>query len=303
MKRRIFLRGGPAAAWLACAGSAVAKPVFAPRGNLTFWQDFRDPSAPLLRADGGRFSPYYTYFGGPPQPDGPPGYRWWNDELQVYSTPHYSPDPYNPFKVANGVLSISAQRSVAERTRSPQPYVSGCIETSNGAFWDPADVRATRGGHEQKYGYWEIRCRIPQGKGIWAAFWLAGGITGLGEQKQGELDVFETIGEPGRIHQTAHDWWAKPHKKESRAHRAGFDYSAAFHTYGLLWTSEQITWYVDGVETHRASASLVARYRDLCGPMYLQANIAVGGSWPGAPNRSTVFPATMQIEFIRVYTA
>lgn len=268
--------------------------------EYTFEHDFTQASAPLLKAHGGPFNPYYTYFGGPPQPDGPNGYRWWNDELQVYSTAAYTPAPFDPFRVSGGVLSITGKPTPPQFADAPKPYVSGCLETSKG-YWGDADaVRAARRGHEQKYGYWEIRCRIPRAKGVWAGFWLNGGVTPAGGPRgYGEIDVFEAVGQPRTLHQTAHDWWAPAHLNESYAWTSPFDYAAGFHTYGLLWTPDSIAWYVDGVPTRRASSALAARYRELCGPLHMAVNLGIGGSWPGAPDASTRFPLVMEVAFLR----
>lgn len=271
----------------------VVSPVY------TFQQEFNDASSPLLRADGGPFNPYFTYFGGPTQPDGPPGYRWWNDELQVYTSSNYTPAPYNPFSINNGILTLAGRPAATNFPGSPKPYLSGCLETSNGGWWDGETVRAARGGFEQKYGYWEARVRAPHGKGLWPAFWLTGGITPSSNGKGGELDIFEMVGD-GRIYQTAHDWWAPTATSESYAYAPGWNHGDDFHVYGLLWTAEEIVWYVDGIETRRASAATVARYRDLCGPMYLCFNLAIGGGWPGSPDSTTHFPALMDIDYVRV---
>jgi hypothetical protein len=280
----------------------VTDPIPAPPANTihTFQQEFDNPSAPLLRANGGQFYPYFTYFGGDAQPDGPNGYRGWNDELQVYTTSNYTPAPYNPLSVSNSVLSIAAKRN--PNGSSPKPYLSGCIETSKGAWWDTANVRDARGGFEQKYGYWEARVRIPKGKGVWSAFWLNGGITSTSNQKMGEIDIFETVGD-GKIYQTVHDWWNPADPYEMNAYAPSWDHAGAFHTYGLLWTPDSIIWYVDGVETRRASLTMAHRYRDLAGPMYLCFNIALGGGWPGNPDSTTPFPSTMDIDYVRVKAA
>ena len=68
----------------------------------------------------------------------------------------------------------------------------------------------------------------------------------------------------------------------------------------VLWTPDSIIWYVDGVETRRASAAMCARYRDLCGPMCLAFNLALGGRWPGNPDSTTPFPSKMDIDYVRV---
>ena len=36
-------------------------------------------------------------------------------------------------------------------------------------------------------------------------------------------------------------------------------------------------------------------------PFFLIMNVAVGGSWPGNPDGTTVFPQTMLVDYVRVY--
>ncbi|HEY2662158.1 MAG TPA: Ig-like domain-containing protein, partial [Caulobacteraceae bacterium] len=67
--------------------------------------------------------------------------------------------------------------------------------------------------------------------------------------------------------------------------------------YGVLWTPSTITWYVDGT-----AVQSVATPPGMDKPMYMVANMAVGGSWPGNPNASTQFPSALQIDYIHAYT-
>ena len=66
------------------------------------------------------------------------------------------------------------------------------------------------------------------------------------------------------------------------------------------WTPTSIIWYIDGVETHRAPDATCARYAQLCGPMYLCFNLALGGGWAGNPDSTTPFPSKMEIDYVRV---
>jgi beta-glucanase (GH16 family) len=77
----------------------------------------------------------------------------------------------------------------------------------------------------------------------------------------------------------------------------GPDFSAGWHTFGVDWEPNAITWYVDGVErrTYTDTSNITSK------PMFLLANLAVGGSWPGSPDASTQFPALYQIDYIRVW--
>ena len=79
------------------------------------------------------------------------------------------------------------------------------------------------------------------------------------------------------------------------------DYSPDFHTYGVEWSATAIVWYLDGVERYRSSEHVPIAGHGFTG-MHVIANLAVGGSWPGAPDVSTVFPNQLEIDYIRVYS-
>ena len=57
-----------------------------------------------------------------------------------------------------------------------------------------------------------------------------------------------------------------------------------------------LTWTVDGVQ-------LLKRDHSLETPLYTIVNLAVGGKWPKDPDESTEFPATMDIDYLRIYRA
>jgi beta-glucanase (GH16 family) len=88
----------------------------------------------------------------------------------------------------------------------------------------------------------------------------------------------------GQKHDIGHSW-AEP------------DTSSNWHRFGVDWSPQALVWYVDGVEAWRFtdSGQIPAE------PMYLLANLAVGGDWPGAPDHSTPFPSTLQIDYVRVW--
>jgi beta-glucanase (GH16 family) len=177
--------------------------------------------------------------------------------------------------LGSGILSMVATK----RQAGDKSYTSGAINSS--------------GRYEFTYGYAEARVRIPRGRGLWPAFWLLS--TGSGPT--GEIDVLEVLGQdPGRNHMTLH-LESGPSKSETGESWAGPDLSAAYHTYGVDWEPGYTVWYVDGIERFRSKSNVPAR------PMCLIANLAVGGptSWPGPPDVQTAFPATMQVDYIRVY--
>ena len=96
--------------------------------------------------------------------------------------------------------------------------------------------------------------------------------------------------------------YASAHTKASNEHTAAgvdvpaMDLSKDFHRYAVEWQKEQIRWYLDGVEIGRTSTP-----PDMDKPMYLLANLAVGGDWAGEPDSSTHFPGILAIDWIRAY--
>ncbi len=184
---------------------------------------------------------------------------------------YYAPDGY---RVSGGQLHLLAER----RAMGGKPYTSGMV-SSHDKF-------------SQRYGLFEIRAKFPKGKGMWPAFWLLPAT----KQWPPEMDVLEILGhEMNKIYFTNH--W----RNETGGHEGfggnwvGPDFSAAFHTISMEWTPTETIWYVDGVERFHTDKGVPHE------PMYLIANLAVGGEWPGNPDATTPFPSSMDIDYIRAY--
>jgi beta-glucanase (GH16 family) len=180
----------------------------------------------------------------------------------------------NPFSVNKGIFEIAASPtpSAAKIGLADYPYISGLI--------------TTRSSFSQTYGYFEMRARLPRGSGLWPAFWML-------PQDQSwppEIDIVESVGDPSHVYVTAHSKLAKSEGFE--AHIA----PQAFHIFAVSWDERQIIWYIDGVEIGR-----VPTPADMHKPMYLLANLAVSGNWPGAPDTATRAEAKLMIDYIRAY--
>ena len=253
------------AMWLAlgAAGARAASPCDAPSrpgARLTFDDEFdRFEHSP----DGSRgWMTRYTHG------------RTLPHELEFYSDSSVGADP---FSVEDGALVITARPGA---NPAALPYVSGAITTYP--------------RFAQLHGYFEMRARLPAGRGLWPAFWL------LPADKSWppEIDVFEVLGQqPGTLYVSTHSTAGGPNVGATQA-VTGTDTAAGFHRYGMDWQAERITWCVDGREV--ASEPTPA---DMTKPMFLLANLAVGGpgSWPGPPDGSTRFPAEMRIDYVRAY--
>ena len=200
----------------------------------------------------------------------------------------------NPFSIRNGALVITADRA-------PKSF-----ETVGWGYQYTSGAITTRSSFAQCHGYFEIRARLPRGRGLWPAFYL---LPADGRWPP-EIDVLEMLGhQPDLYYATTH--WGpnasagktKAERREARRQKqkqsfpiAVPDTSADFHTYGVWWDSHDIVWYFDG-----AKAAQMPVPPGLDSPMFMIANMAVGGSWPGPPDANTPFPSTMTIDRIRAY--
>ncbi|MGB6975506.1 MAG: family 16 glycosylhydrolase [Terracidiphilus sp.] len=211
-------------------------------------------------------------------------------------------------------------------TASPNAYVGtdGLLhivaeEPSTGVYTS-ARMRS-QGLFSFQYGRLEARIKLPEEQGMWPAFWLLGNnIATINWPACGELDVMEHIdgsNPPPYVGGTppGFDWIAGSiHGGTAAAeangsmqyHPTGFS-AADWHTYGMIWSHGEIQFYVDD------PANVYATYTPTNGtysgtwpfddgPEFIILNLAVGGSWPGAPDSTTTFPAEMQVDYVRLYT-
>jgi len=145
-----------------------------------------------------------------------------------------------------------------------------------------------------QYGYAEIRAKVPRGRGLWPAFWM------LPETQKSlpEIDVMEILGhQPSRVHMNYHYLGPGRRPAQDSGDWIGPDFSMDWHTFAMGWQEDAIIWYVDGSERRRyTAAKRIAKE-----PMYLVANLAVGGDWPGRPISDTGFPSDFEIDYVRVW--
>lgn len=213
---------------------------------------------------------------------------WWgaengttlpNGELQWYIDSDYGPTrSVDPFGIDDGILTITAARAPQEI----QPLIDGYDYTSG--------MLTSYRSFAQTYGYFEIRADMPEGKGLWPAFWL---LPADGSWPP-ELDVVELIGQkPNELMHTVHS--NATGSQASEGFKAAVADSAGFHDFGVLWGPQEIVWTYDGVEMARTATP-----EDMHGPMYMVVNLAVGGI-AGAPAQGLAEPAEMKIDHVRVY--
>lgn len=142
------------------------------------------------------------------------------------------------------------------------------------------------------YGRFEVRARLPRGRGLWPAHWL------WADHDAPELDIMELLGRnPRKLHHTYHYGNHRGTRRSRSTTTVGPDYSEAYHRFTLEWYPNEYIWYVDDTEVFRAPVL----QRDE--PLSLVLDTFVGGSWGGDPDESTVFPQYHDIDYARVWEA
>lgn len=214
---------------------------------------------------------------------------WFNEELQYYSADR----PANA-RVANGRLIITGRADEAAIKRYPdwggQKYSSAKLVSSAG--W--------------KYGFVEVRAKLPCTGGTWPAIWMLP-VTSGEWPDEGEIDIMEQVGKaPGEIHATLH---TKSYNHIARTQREAIrmvpSSCSAFHTYQLEWKPDAIRIGVDGRAYLRVANNRPAEGKDAWPfdePFHLILNLALGGFWPGSVDDSKL-PQRMEVDYVRVWQA
>lgn len=210
--------------------------------------------------------------------------HWWgpdgctiltNDELEWYRPEQVA--------VRGGALRLTAEPRVTVVEGRTFPYASGMVSSGR-----PGDEPHHRPRVAFTYGRVEVRFRVPRGAGLWPAVWMLP----VTNRELPEIDLLEVYGDrPDRPSMTLHDTGGGRSRREVRT----ADLSEGWHTVALDWAPGRLAWSIDGTVHHTVLGPTVPAE-----PMYLVANLAVGGP-AGAPTEATRLPATFLVDDIRVW--
>jgi beta-glucanase (GH16 family) len=234
---------------------------------------------------------------------GPLNDGWGNNEQQFYKSENAV--------VQNGYLIITAK-----------------TESVGGVNYTSARIKS-RNKFEQKYGRFEARIKLPQGKGMFPAFWLLGQNfceaqtftannvicdSSLPNYEEGnvlwpqcgEIDIMEYLGnKPTEVFGTIHGPGFSGGNSISKKYNLTQDrFDTGFHVFGIEWTENHINWYVDDVLYNQITKADVEERGGkwvFDQSFYMLLNLAVGGNLPGSPNSTTTFPQRMIVDYVKVY--
>ena len=173
---------------------------------------------------------------------------------------------------------------------------------------------------------------MPKNKSTWPGFWMSPMVKTYGEwPNSGEIDVVEAKGSNHKFAASDAHWRDKntpAGQPGSHRSRQGVIPSTKFdtldttewHTYGVKISKCKLEYFIDG-ELHHT----ITEFKDSnstgtsCGPFpandtpgsafFLRLNLAIGGNYIDAPwndahnsvGAADDFPATMSIDYVRVY--
>lgn len=214
---------------------------------------------------------------------------WGNNEWQ-----DYQPQGSDNVEIKDGTLRITARKTGPGQRVGD--YTSARINSRESFL----------------YGRIEIRAKMPEykGPGIWPALWMLGENIGeLGWPLCGEIDLMEYISSsPNSVLMTIHSQ-ANNHMNGTQL-SSGFvplpNIEEEFNIFGLLWEEERLVFYVNGPEQVLLTINRPEEYNQenwpFDKPHYFLMNIAVGGNLGGLDGvDDSIFPATMEIDYVRVY--
>jgi beta-glucanase (GH16 family) len=176
--------------------------------------------------------------------------------------------------VSGGQLHVTARRA-------NKGYVQGIV-TTFGTF-------------AQRYGRFEIRCRVPAGRGLRAIV----SLRPVALAPLPSIGLLEVNGATPSTISFANDWGTEQTRRSFGDSFPAPDLSAGFHTIAIEWDRDKILWSIDGKDKFQSLDGVPRQ------SMFLALELAVGGGTGSlaarTPDASTAFPASFDIDYVRIY--
>ena len=211
----------------------------------------------------------------------------------------YTPLTSNNYLFTSNTLKLIARfnKNNGDNRISKGEITSGCIRSKK--KFKPTSTKSI---------YFEASMKVPNGKGLWPAFWLyrhAGG-------GDAEIDIVEIVNnkwdssktphwKPLAYHNNLHYRNGKDNPYESGKQRTPL--SSGYHIWGAEWTAKGVSFYLDGKHLRTESYPLDNASTGWGGsnPADILISLAAGGGWPGNADDKAAYLATLEVDYLRVY--
>ncbi|CAN5341427.1 hypothetical protein BH09VER1_BH09VER1_27530 [soil metagenome] len=229
--------------------------------------------------------------------------KLWNiyteKEWHLGANTHYSKDNVI---VKDGKLLLRVEKKRGHHNDNPayltNDYATGYADTF--------------GKWTQRYGYFEVRLKLPTAPSMFPAFWLMpdrgidtpagayGKSNARTDTKNGgmEFDIMETLSIWGPYrHDFGMHWdgYMKYHKSNGMFNAYVQPDQDGFITVGMLWTPGQVIMYDNGREDARWDSPRISNVQE-----YLLLTALTGG-WESEPMDDSQLPSDLVIDYIRVW--
>ena len=210
-------------------------------------------------------------------------WKWGNNEAQFYTK-----DRMKNAEVRDGFLYINA----VKEDYKDHKYTSARLVTKGKGDW--------------LYGRYEIRAKLPSGRGMWPAIWMMPtGDSYGGWPSSGEIDIMENVGvDPYVIVCSAHTFSYNHVQGTQKNNKLTIpDCYDAFHVYALEWQADEYRVYVDDTLCFTfKNEGTGYKVWPFDKPFHIILNVAVGGNWGGMKGvDDSIFPRSMVVDYVRVY--
>lgn len=235
----------------------------------------------------------------------------WSDEFDVDGLPDPKKWTYEFGHIRNEELQYYTVGKKENSRVEGGNLVIECRKEADGQITSASLI--TLGKASWRYGRFEMRAKVPAGKGTWPAIWMMGtDRPKVGWPYCGEIDIMEYVGfDPNKVHGTVHFPANDPARPKllnlSKGSNLTIDTPVAdsFHVYAVEWSAEKLDFYFDGKMyfsfKNDGSESNGFKFDK---EVYLLMNLAFGGTWGASKGVDMAsLPAKYLIDYVRIYKA
>lgn len=230
----------------------------------------------------------------------------WSDEFDYEGLPDPEKWSYDTGYIANNEKQYYTEARLENaRVEGGHLIIEARKENMEGFDYTSARL-VTRGKQTWVYGRFEIRARVPAGRGTWPAIWMLGeNIREVGWPACGEIDIMEYVGyDPNTFHGNVHTAAYNHIIKTNRGNSVEVDRPwETFHVFAIEWFEDRIDFFLDGEKyfTFEKEADDDAVW-PFDKPHYLLLNLAIGGNWGGREGiDDSLFPHQFLVDYVRIY--
>lgn len=258
----------------------------------------------------------------------PAGYSLvWNDEFKGRTIDNAKWRTNQPRMTAYdgvGNFNEGTVRSVGNGRLLMTAYKNSDTTKYNGKTYLTTNSITTENRMSFKYGYLEVRAKVPYKAGCWPSLWLRSpnaaqtDLTGKDGYNM-EVDIIEPFGYTDKNGITIHETNKSDENDHCQAAVGSYKFKNAenlaneYHTYGFLWTADEMKFFIDGECFATYTKDTLARmgykgdFDDTVNILFDNQLITTNSPVANEEKTNTIennegsLPAEYSVEYVRLY--